>query len=84
MIKQVLLAGIAGVMCLLSLLFESGIGHAYHLTELTMYTVLGLFILLPLLKVITSGFANKREFYLTIAMALVFVGWPLIKGSRLQ
>lgn len=84
MIKQVLLMGVAGAMCLLSLLFASGIGQAYHLTELSMYAVLSLFVLLPLLKVVTSGFANKREFYLTIAMALVFVGWPLIKGSRLQ
>ena len=84
MIKQVFLMGITGAMCLLSLLFASGIGQTYHLTELAMYGVLGLFILLPFQKVITSGFANKREFYLTIAMALVFVGWPLVKGNRLQ
>lgn len=84
MTRQLILAAISGAMCLVSLLFGSGIGDAYHLTEISMYTIIGLFVLFPIGKAVTSGFANSREFFLTLLLAAVLVGWPMVNGHKLH
>lgn len=84
MTRQLLYAGLTGVICLLSLLMGSGIGQAYHLSEIAMYGVIALFLLLPFGRTIGGGLVPRREFFLMLAMALVFVLWPATRGNKLH
>lgn len=82
--RQLLFAGAAAVICLVSLLAGSGIGQAYHLYPITMAVVLAAYALFPLHRSISSGYVRSREFFLTIGLALVVGLWPALNGNKLQ
>ena len=80
MIRQFLLAGLSAAVALVSLLAGSGIGKAYHLYPLTALAVMAAFVLFPLGRTLRDGQAPKREFFLTLGLALVIGVWPAYSG----
>lgn len=82
--RQLLFAGSAAVICLLSLLAGSGIGQAYHLYPITMAVVLAAYAVFPLHRSLSGGYVRNREFFLTIGLVLVVGLWPMLKGNKLQ
>lgn len=84
MTRQILYTGLAGLICLVSQLMDSGIGQAYNLSGICMYLCLGLYLLFPLGHVLRFGFARRREFFLTLALIAVIVVWPATQGYTMQ
>lgn len=84
MTKQLFFAGLAGVISLLSLLAETGIGQAYNLYPITMVVVYAAFLVFPMGRALGSGYAPTREFFLTLGVALVIGLWPATQGYKTQ
>lgn len=84
MIRQVLLVGLTAAISLISLLAGSGIGQQLQLYTYVAIVVGGLFLLLPVGRTLNSGYARRREFFLTLALVLVFLVWPATKGNLKQ
>lgn len=79
--RQILFAGLAGVISLLSLLGGSGIGQAYNLYPMTMILVGVLYVMGPVQRTLIRGEARSREFFLFLALVLIVGLWPAIKEN---
>ena len=84
MIRQVLLAGLTVVISLLSLLAKSGIGNDLHIYTYVALVVGILFLAMPIGRTLSSGHARQREFFLTLALVLVFLVWPATQKNLEQ
>ena len=84
MTRQLLLAGLTVAISLDSLLARSGIGHDLQLYTYTGILVGLLFLLLPVGRTLSSGYARRREFFLTLGLVAVFVLWPASKDNLKQ
>lgn len=84
MTRQVLFAGLAAVIALVSLLAGSGIGQAYHLYPIASLVVASAFALFPVGRTLRSGYIRRREFFLTLGLVLVFILWPASQDNFKQ
>lgn len=84
MTKQILYAGLAAIISLLSLLAGSGIGKAYDLYPITSLVVSAAFLLFPVGRTLGSGYVRRREFFLTLGLVLVIAVWPALQGNDIQ
>lgn len=84
MTRQVLLAAMAMIIALFSLLAGSGIGQAYHLYPIASAVVMGLYALFPVQRTLVKGQVRSREFFLALLIVLIFVLWPMLKGYKTQ
>lgn len=82
MTRQVLYAGLAGVICLVSLLAGSGIGQVYNLSLIASVTVSAAYLLFPLGRTLYGGYVRRRELLLTLGLVLVIAVWPAVKGYK--
>ena len=82
--RELLFAGLAGMIGLVSLLAGSGIGQAYHLYPITMVLVLALYAMFPLQRTLVNGQVRNRELFLTLGLSLVIGLWPALNGNKLQ
>lgn len=84
MTRQILFAGLAAAISLLSLLAGSGIGQAYQLYPITSLVVSAAFLMFPVGRTLRNGYARRREFFLTLGLVLVFAVWPATRGNGTQ
>ena len=84
MTRQVLLAAMAMIIALFSLLAGSGIGQAYHLYPIASAVVMGLYALFPVQRTLVKGQVRSREFFLALLVVLIFILWPMLKGYKTQ
>lgn len=84
MTRQVLFAGLAAVIALVSLLAGSGIGQAYHLYPITSVLVAAVYALGSVGRTLSSGYVRQREFFLTLGLVAVIILWPATKNNLEQ
>lgn len=82
MIKQLLLAGLTGVACLVTLLADSGIGQAYGIYEKVMLAMILLFILLPMAKTLLKGEMWLPDLLIFVGLVVVIGLWPMFQGNK--
>lgn len=80
MIKRALIAAMTGIICLVSLLADSGIGMAYGLYEKAMLVIILLFVLLPLARTLLKGEIWLKDLLLFLGLVLVIGLWPMFQG----
>lgn len=82
MIKQLLIATMSGIICLVSLLSDSGIGQTYGIYEKAMTVMILLFFLLPFIKTLLKGEIWLKDLLLFLGLVLVIGLWPMFQGNK--
>lgn len=72
------------VISLFSLLARTGIGRDLQIYTYTALVVGILFLMFPIGRTLSSGYARRREFFLTLALIAVILIWPASKGNLRQ